>query len=233
MSALSGNHSDIIEPKRNPFWVVVLVLRVGALVAYAYNHFVTGDSTQDNVSLPTVSVTPPPAVSLTPTSTPTSIEYSDQDTARDLCWGDSLPGVQTSVPSGMNVYDGLGKDEGMRICICMTPGEYTRYQAAFARQLAAEEEVRRFVGQYTADDATKSIRAAAAVAYLCGLDDSSDQQRSAARVVFAELAGQGVSFSATRDAMCGNRSQPTPPPPHCEGKKCQTVPAPTMPADPE
>ena len=208
MSALSGNHSDIIEPKRNPFWVVVLVLGVGALVAYAYNHFVTGDSTQDNVSLPTVSVTPPPAVSLTPTSTPTSIEYSDQDTARDLCWGDSLPGVQTSVPSGMSVYDGLGVDKGMRIC--MTPGEYARYEVAATKQLAAEQEVRDYVGEYTADDTPKSILATAAVAYLCALDAPSDLQYRAARAVFAELAGQSASFSATRDAMCGNHSQPTP-----------------------
>ncbi|GEM_PF-6812139 len=237
------NQNGIIEPKRSPLWAAVIaVLVIGALGIFAYNHFVAGGgSPEDNVSQPPVSVTRSTAVNPTPTSTPTPVEYFDEDTARDLCWGESLPGVQMTVPSGMSVYDGLGADKGMRIC--MTPGEYTRYEVAATKQLAAEQLVRDYVGQYTADDAPKSIQAAAAVAYLCALDVPSDQQRSAARVVFTDLVGQSASFNATRDAMCGNRSRPTPPQPNCEGKECQMVPtppvdrypmpAPTMPADPE
>ena len=229
------NQNGITQPKNHGFVVfiaIILVAIFGFFAFAAYNHFVvSGDRTQDDASQVAVNLTPPPTVSRTPTPMPTPTALFDEDSARDLCWGDSLPGVQTSVPSGMSVYDGLGVDKGMRIC--MTPGEYARFEVAATKQLAAEQEVRDYVGEYTADDTPKSILATAAVAYLCALDAPSDLQYRAARAVFAELAGQGVSFSATRDAMCGNRSQPTPPPPHCEGKKCQTVPAPTMPADPE
>lgn len=208
----------ITQPKRSGWRVALALLAAIALGFFAYNHFVAGGGpAEDKESPATVNSTLPSAVNLTPTHTPTPtpVEYFDEDTARDLCWGDSLPGVQTSVPSGMSVYDGLGVDKGMRIC--MTPGEYARYEVVATKQLAAEQEVRDYVGEYTADDTPKSILATAAVAYLCALDAPSDLQYRAARAVFAELAGQGVSFSATRDAMCGNHSQP----------------APTVPADPK
>ena len=241
------NQNGITQPKSHGWLVFIAVIAIGVLGFFgagAYNHFVvSGGPAEDKESPATVNSTLPSAVNLTPTRTPTPtpVEYFDEDTARDLCWGDSLPGVQTSVPSGMSVYDGLGSDAGARVC--MTPGEYTRYQAAATKQLAAEQEVRDYVGEYTADDTPKSIRAAAAVAYLCALDAPSDLQYRAARAVFAELAGQSTSFSTMRDAMCGNHSRPTAPPPSCEGKECQMVPmppldrypapAPTVPADPK
>ncbi|OYW83834.1 hypothetical protein B7Z17_05045, partial [Candidatus Saccharibacteria bacterium 32-49-10] len=226
------NQNGITQPKSHGWLVFIAVIAIGVLGFFgagAYNHFVvSGGPAEDKESPATVNSTLPSAVNLTPTRTPTPtpVEYFDEDTARDLCWGDSLPGVQTSVPSGMSVYDGLGSDAGARVC--MTPGEYTRYQAAATKQLAAEQVVRGYVGQYTADDAPKSIRAAAAVAYLCALDAPSDLQYSAVRAVFAELAGQSTSFSTIRDAMCGNHSRPTAPPPSCEGKECQMVPMPPL-----
>ena len=203
----------ITQPKRSGWRVAIIILVIVAVIFALYSYFTAsgGSAAKSDVPQATENSTPPSAITATRTPTPTPVEHFDEDTARDLCWGQSLPGVQTSVPSGMSVYDGLGVDKGMRIC--MTPGEYARYQAAVAKQSAAEEEVRSFVGQYTASDAPKSLRATAAVAYLCALDAPSDMQRSAARVVYGELAGQNADFSATRDAMCGNRSRPTPPPP--------------------
>ena len=207
------NQNGITQPKSHGFVVFIAIITVaifGFFAFAAYNHFVAGGgSGKTDVPQATGISTPPSAITPTRTPTPTPVEdYLNEDTARDLCWGQSLPGVQTSVPSGMSVYDGLGVDKGMRIC--MTPGEYARYEVAATKQLAAEQEVRDYVGEYTADDTPKSILATAAVAYLCALDAPSDLQYRAARAVFAELAGQSASFNATRDAMCGNHSQPTP-----------------------
>ena len=202
--------NGIIEPKSHRGWVVFAIIVIAALGFFVYNQYLGEDEdrTTYDTSQPAVNVNPMPAADVDPTPEPVPTALFDEDTARDLCWGDSLPGVQTSVPSGMSVYDGLGVDKGMRIC--MTPGEYARYEVAATKQLAAEQEVRDYVGEYTADDTPKSILATAAVAYLCALDAPSDLQYRAARAVFAELAGQSASFSATRDAMCGNHSQPTP-----------------------
>ncbi len=231
----------ITQPKRSG-WRVAIIMLVAVVILAVYGYLTaSGGPAKSDVPQAMENSTPPSVITANRTPTPTPVEYFDEDTARDLCWGQSLPGVQTSVPSGMSVYDGLGSDAGARVC--MTPGEYTRYQAAATKQLAAEQEVRDYVGQYTADDTPKSIRAAAAVAYLCALDAPSDLQYRAARAVFAELAGQSTSFSTMRDAMCGNHSRPTAPPPSCEGKECQMVPmppldrypapAPTVPADPK
>ena len=200
----------ITQPKRSGWRVAIIILVIVAVIFALYSYFTAsgGSAAKSDVPQATENSTPPSAITATRTPTPTPVEHFDEDTARDLCWGQSLPGVQTSVPSGMSVYDGLGVDKGMRIC--MTPGEYARYEVAATKQLAAEQEVRDYVGEYTADDTPKSILATAAVAYLCALDAPSDLQYRAARAVFAELAGQSASFSATRDAMCGNHSQPTP-----------------------
>ena len=198
----------ITQPKRSG-WRVALALLAAVVILAVYGYLTaSGGPAKSDVPQAMENSTPPSVITANRTPTPTPVEYFDEDTARDLCWGQSLPGVQTSVPSGMSVYDGLGVDKGMRIC--MTPGEYARYEVAATKQLAAEQEVRDYVGEYTADDTPKSILATAAVAYLCALDAPSDLQYRAARAVFAELAGQSASFSATRDAMCGNHSQPTP-----------------------
>ena len=200
----------ITQPKRSG-WRVALALLAAVVILAVYGYLTaSGGPAKSDVPQAMENSTPPSVITANRTPTPTPVEYFDEDTARDLCWGQSLPGVQTSVPSGMSVYDGLGVDKGMRIC--MTPGEYARYEVAATRQLAAEQVVRDYVGQYTADDAPKSLRATAAVAYLCAFDAPSDLQSAAALVVYGELAGQNADFSALRDAMCGNRSQPTPPP---------------------